>query len=266
VCRLTNGQNRGGSVVDLKRVGRIELRNVNAISEFYGRDFIPYPFMVRDPVRSALQAEAADSAPDRFNHGDLRIFKQWFTTYMTAAIRVECNVQYLGVDTPSLRILAHRSGEFGFLATQHVDDAIEVFALSPYELGAAVAGSVKPTKPGKHAKIVIPEYIPRRSPADDGGARHAVSVPVVTSATAMKVPESTVTVYATIQTHWRPARDWGFDHTKDAVVWVRVSDDGEYIYVPDYSHAKPMTGRGLRDGIDRLIGQDVASLKKLEDG
>lgn len=252
-------------MVDLKRVGRIELRNVNAISEFYGRDFIPYPFMVRDPIHSARNAEDADSVPDRFNHGDLRIFKQWFTTYRSADIRVECNVQYLGVDTPSLRILAHRSGEFGFLATQHLSDAVDVFALSPYELGAAVAGSVKPTKPGKHAKIVIPEYIPRKSrPVDDPGT--PFSVPIVTSNAAVKVPESDVTVYATVQSHWQPARNWGLDPTKDTVVWVRVNDDGDYIYVPDYSHAKPMTVRDLRDGIDRLIGQDVSSLKVSRDG
>ena len=265
MCRLTNGQNRAGSVVDLKRVGRIELRTVNAISEFYGRDFIPYPFMVRDPVHSALNADDADSAPDRFNHGDLRIFKQWFTTYMSADIRVECNVQYLGADTPSVRIMGHRSGEFGFLATQHVDDTVEVFALSPYQVGAAVAGSVKPTKPGKHSKIIIPEYIPRRSrPVDDPGT--PFSVPIITSTAAVKVPESDVTVYATVQSHWQPARNWGIDRTKDTVVWVRVDDDGDYIYVPDYSHAKPMTVRDLRDGIDRLIGQDVSSLKTFRNG
>jgi hypothetical protein len=257
----------GSAVVGLNRVGRIDLRDLTAVSEFHGREFLPYPFMIRDPARRGPSA-GMHSAPDRFNHGDLRIFKPWFTTCMTADIRVECNVQYLGADTPSLRILAHRSGESGFLASQKPDDTIEVFTVSPYELGAATAASALPSKPGKQPNIVIPEYIPRRPrPVDDDTENSfAFSVPVAMPDRPARVPEAEVSVYATIQSHWRPARNWGFDRTKDAAVWLRISADGDYLYVPDYSHAKPMTTRGLRDAIDRLIGEDLKQLLQFRRG
>lgn len=259
-----------GSAVGLNRVGRIDLRDLTAVSEFYGREFLPYPFMIRDPGRRGSREEdgaGLQSAPDRFNHGDLRTFKPWFATCMSADIRVECNVQYLGVDTPSLRLLAHRSGESGFLASQQPDDTIEVFTVSPYELGAATAASVLPSKPGRHPKIIVPEYVPRRPRhADDVDSRVAFSIPVATLDRPARVPESHVSVYATIQSHWRPAREWGFDRAKDAVVWLRISDDGDYLYAPDYSHAKPMTARGLRDAIDRLIGEDLKRLLQFRRG
>jgi hypothetical protein len=46
------------------------------------------------------------------------------------------------------------------------------------------------------------------------------------------------------------------------VVWVRIYDDGEYIYVPDHSHARPMTKSLLHEQIDRLIADDVAILRE----
>ncbi|WP_459968893.1 hypothetical protein [Mycobacterium sp. MUNTM1] len=250
-------------------MGRIDLRDLHAISVYYGREFIPYPFVVRDPERCniyARRADGADPAPDRFNHGDLRVFRQWFTTYLSADIWVECNVQYFSTDPPSQRILAHRSGGYGFLAIQTADHEVDVFTLPPQDLGSAIAGSAVLTKPGKRTKIVIPEYIPRpsRSTAADG-APAAFSVPVTASATTPKVPESEITLYATAQSHWRPTREWGFDRTKDAAVWVRVKDDGDYLYVPDYSHAKPMTARDLRDSVNRLISKDISALKRFQE-
>jgi hypothetical protein len=267
---LTNGKSRDADVVNLKRVGCIDLTDLHAISLYRGREFMPYPFVVRDPKQCNLYGRRTDGvgpAPDRFNHGDLRVFRQWFTTYLSADIWVECNVQYLSADTPSQRILAHRSGGFGFMATQTAGHAVDVFTLPPHELGSAVAGSAALTKPGKRTKMVIPEYIPQVAGlAAADGVPGRLSIPITASAAIPRVPDSEVTVYATVQSHWRPAREWGFDRTKDAAVWVRIKDDGDYLYEPDYSHAKPMTARSLRDGVNRLIGEDISALKRFRNG
>lgn len=254
-------------VVDLNRVGSIALRDLRIISEGYGRDFLPYPFMqtVADPFANYDEYAAhAATVPDRYNEGDLRTFHKWFSTYLQADLRVECSVQYLNSDTAGLRMVTHRSGESGFLAKQESDDAIAVSALSAYDVGAALAGMVELTKPGKHPEIVIPEYARRPKPSGDDGAV-VVQEQIVTRA-AITVPRAEVTVFARVQSHCRPARDWGFDTRKNAVVWVRLSDDGEYIYAPDLSCAKPMTAPVLSDRIERLIAQDVKVLRELRNG
>lgn len=231
---------------------------------------MPYPFVVRDPEECNLYARRTDGAepvPDRFNYGDLRVVRPWFTTLLSADIWVECNVQYLGTDTPSQRILAHRSGGFGFVAIQSAGHQVDIYTLPPLELGSAIAGSATLTKPGKHPKMLIPEYIPQVAESSVvDRVPTAFSIPVTVSAAIPRVAESEVTVYATVQSHWRPTREWGLDRTKDAAVWVRIKDDGDYLYAADYSHAKPMTARSLRESIDRLISADIVALKRFRTG
>ena len=48
-------------------------------------------------------------------------------------------------------------------ATQRPDDVVEMFTLSPYDLGPAIAGMVELTKPGARPVIVIPDYVPQSS-------------------------------------------------------------------------------------------------------
>ncbi|WP_445161757.1 ESX secretion-associated protein EspG [Mycobacterium sp. Dal123C01] len=252
------------SAVLAGQVGTLDLVDLNAISQFYGRDFLPYPFRLTQGPRFATSDEASayvSTVPDRFNHGDLSSFIECVAAYDAADIRVECHVQYIPADTPSLRVIAYRSGHLGFFAAQRPDDdLIDVYAVSPYDLGAAVSDAVSLTQPGMHSEIVIPEYIPRGQAEFDKGAllvRHC-SV----SASEVRIPASDVTAYSTIQSHWRPTRKWGLDRGKRALVWVRVNDDGEYIYVPDHSHAKPMTKSFLREQVDQLIADDVAILRE----
>lgn len=249
--------------VTLKPAGTVDLLDVQLYSEFLGREFLPFPLIPTRPRRIKRHDEYmayARSIPDRFQHGDLHIFKKWFDTYVDADIRVECRVQHFGADTPFVRILAHRREQSGYFATQQPDeDAVDVLSLSPYDLGAAIAGTVELTQPGRNPQIVIPEYVPQslrdadRNAAADG---HRVAKPGVA------VSNDEVTAYATVQSHREPARTWGLDQDKNAVVWVRIKDDGEYIYAPGYRYAKPMTRRELADRIDRLISEDVASLRE----
>jgi hypothetical protein len=252
------------SSVLVSQVGILDLLDLNTISEFYGRDFLPYPFMFTQPSRFATRDEAlayASAVPDRFNHGDLSVFMQCVAAYDAADIRVECHIQYIPADTPSVRVMAYRTGQLGFFTQQRPDaDLIDIYTVSPYDLGAATCEAVSLTQPGRHPEIVIPEYAPRDGAEFDTGAfvvRHRQA-----SRTEVTIPVNEVTAYATVQSHWRPTRKWGLDHGKRAVVWVRIYDDGEYIYVPDHSHARPMTKSLLHEQIDRLIADDVAILRE----
>ncbi|OBK28168.1 hypothetical protein A5634_21070 [Mycobacterium asiaticum] len=252
--------------VDLKQLGRIDLVDLRIINEFMGGEFLPFPFLSTQPERFTYFDEYtayARSIPDRFNHGDLMIFKKWFTSFAEADLRVECRVQHFAGDTPTERILAHRTGQRGFLAIQRPDDAVDIFTLSPYDLGPAIAASVDLGKPGGRPAVVISEYVPQalrdRHEGDDVDHGLDAASPIVLSSTA-------VSAYATVQSHSRPARDWGVDQQKDAVVWISLADDGDYVYVPGYRYAKPMTRQELRQRIDHLIAADVAILRRFRDG
>ncbi len=251
------------SAVDLREVGSIDLIDLDIISTFYGRDFLPYPFMLTRPSRFSTQREFdeyARSVPDRFNSGDFRVFQRSFASYVYSDVRVECHVQYIPPDTDSIRAVAWRLGDAGYLAKQRADeDVIDVYELSPYDLGPAIAESVVLTKPGRRAEIVIPEYVVC---SDNNYAPRDFSVrSVVGAATATEVPRADVTAYARVQSHWRPTRRWGFDRGKKAVVWVRIKDDGEYICSTDFTSVRPMDRRALTEQTDKLIAEDVKSLR-----
>src|ERR1700759_1864305 len=111
-----------------------------------------------------------------------------------------------------------------------------------------------------HSDILLQESVPRCQAEYDTDAFvvHHKSA----STSEVTIPASEVTAYSTIQSHWRPTRKWGLDRGKRALVWVRINDDGEYIYVPDHSHARPMTQSFLQEQIDRLIADDVAILRE----
>jgi hypothetical protein len=47
---------------------------------------------------------------------------------------------------------------------------------------------------------------------------------------------------------------------------VRIKDDGEYLYQPDFGEAKPMSRPMLAERIDRLISEDVKALRQFRNG
>lgn len=256
------------SRVLLTQVGTLALRDLNVIGEFEGRDFLPYPFMFTQPSRFATRDEAlayANTVPDRFKYGDLSSFQECVAAYNAADIRVACHVQYIPADTPSVRAVAYRTGEHGFFAAQRPDtDLIDIHSVSPYDLGEAISDAVALVGPGHHENIVIPEYAPRAKPEFDTGdfvIRHRQA-----SRTELTIGAWEVTAYATVQSHWRPTRKWGRDRNKEAAVWVRINDDGEYIYGRDLSRASPMTKPALRERVDQLIADDVATLREFYRG
>ncbi|OBJ84521.1 ESX secretion-associated protein EspG [Mycobacterium asiaticum] len=248
------------NTVSLQRLGRIEVRDLRVISEYLGRDFLPFPLIPTLAHRFAdlgAYRDYARTVPDRFKHGDLAVFGKWFATYAEADLRVECQVHHFPADSPSTRLLAHRTGELGFLAEQQADDVVDMFTLSAYDLGPAVAGTVELTNPGTRPRIVIPEYVPQAL----RGRATTASDPTWGVGAPVSVSKDAVIAYGTVQSHCRPARTWGLDQDKDAVVWVRLRDDGDYIYAPGYRSATPMSRRDLSGRIDELIAADVASLR-----
>jgi hypothetical protein len=243
----------------------MSLLDLKVISEFDGRKFLPYPFMFTRPSSFGTLEEASAykvTVPDRYYHGDLRAFAECAQAYLDSDIRVECHVQHIPAEAPSVRAVAWRTGQLGFLGVQRPDeDVVDVHTVSPYDLGAAIAEAVPLEDPGGRSAIVVPEYVPRRHRAEFDGEDFSVSHRVA-SPTEVRVPAREVTVYSTVQSHWRPARKWGFDGHKAALVWIRVEEDGDYVYVPDGSHAKPMTRVMLQDRIDRLVADDIAILRE----
>jgi len=242
----------------------MSLLDLKVICEFYDRPFLPYPFMYTgpSPFTSFDEAEAYKvTVPDRFLHGDLRSFLECTKAYLDPDIRVACHVQYIPADTSSVRLIAWRLGQLGFFAAQRPDeDVVDIHTVSPYELGAAVAEAVPLRGPGRHSAIVVPEYVPPR-PAEfdveDFSVNHRLA-----SRTEVTIPSREVTVYSTVQSHWRPPLKWGLDLSTPTLVWIQVKDDGDYVYAPDGSHARPMTRVMLQDRIDRLIADDIAILRE----
>lgn len=207
---------------------------------------------------------------DRYDSGDLRVFKPWAQAYVRADIWVECRVN-LSCDDPDLRILAYRAGESGFLASQRPgEDVVDVFELSPYELGIAVAASAELVGPGARSAIVIPGYLDRfRPPArgavfvgdDDYAAKVSVRVSPDRRRESV-VPAGDVAAMTTVQTRCVPSRGWGVDWGEQVAVCVRVVDDGDYLFGSDLDRAVPVTVRGLADRIDSLIADDVVVLRR----
>jgi hypothetical protein len=253
---------------DLRKIGSVSLLDVDIINSRFGHDFLPYPFMFTQPSRFSWHDEPAEydkyerSVPERFNSGDLAIFQPFALAYVNADIRVECHVQYMPADTPSVRVLAVRRDQLGFLTQQRPDeDVIDVYTLSPYLLGPAVADAVALEKPGRRAGIVIPEYV-RVSNNAGASADRTIRRTTAGATNAIKVPYAEVTAFGTVQTHWRPTRRWGIDPSKKFAVWVRIKDDGEYLYKPDASEATPVTQPILAERIDQLISEDVKALRQ----
>jgi hypothetical protein len=253
------------SPTDLRKIGSISLLDLDIINTIYGRDFLPFPFMYTQPSRFSSQDECSDyerSVPERFNTGDLAIFRDCIGAYAIADIRVECHVQHIPADATSIRVVAIRLEQMGFLAKQRPDDdVIDIYELSPYLLGPAVADSAALQKPGHRSGIIIPEYaqVPNNTRAPDGPTiQHTIEG----TPNSAEVPRAEVTAFGTVQTHWRPTRRWGIDRGKKCDVWVRIKDDGEYLYKPDFSEATPVTKPILAERIDRSISEDIKALRR----
>ncbi|QPI36534.1 hypothetical protein I2456_18895 [Mycobacterium kubicae] len=249
----------------MSRIGQIDLVDVQAISDSLGRDFLPHPFVVSQPSRFDSYQEYEDylaAIHGRLAGGDLVNFDQWVTSYVHADIRVECVVSIVGA--PRGRLLAHRRGPLGFLAVQNSEDhVVDVYAVSPYDLGLAIAGSLALTNAGTTPRIVIPGLV--RRPHGASAEEDLAVLRRESNAGPVSIPRSHVARYARIQSRWQPARDWGFDRTKKTVAYVCIKDDGDYIYAPGFDYLTPMTLSSLHNRLDEMIAEDVTRLRDSRD-
>lgn len=255
--------------VSLKRIGQLELVGLDALTETSGLEYMPHPFAhTRSSPFSGMDeyTRYANALVDRVHHGELRDLGKWFASYRAADLRVECLISRAKGAAPQ-RLMAHRRADAGYLAAQQPDeDVLDVYALSPFELGAAIAGSVELSNPGTRSKIVIPELAGRRPGRQEGADSVPLRSDSVTNPDEEVVPSAQITAFARVQSRWQPAREWGFDRQKKAVVWVHVEDDGDYIYAPGFTHLTPLTTRGLSRRIDQLIAEDIAALTEAAEG
>ena len=247
-----------------REVGALDLLDLQLMNERYGRDSLPYPFMLTRPTRFEFLDELARYAaqlPDRLRSGDLSAFARCLDAWPHADVTVVGHVQYVPADTSSIRVLAFRTGQAGYLLEQRADaDVVDVYTVSPFELGAAISTAMRLEEPGRHPRIVNPEYVPIR-PAnveeDDVVVRHGMS-----TEPGAKVSVSQLAAYGQVQSNWRPVREWGIDARKESLVWVRIEDDGDYLGAPDRSSGIPLTLALLRERIDGLIATDVELLRE----
>ncbi|KAA0096632.1 hypothetical protein CIW49_18305 [Mycolicibacterium sp. P1-18] len=245
-------------------VGALDLFDLQLLNERWGRDSLPYPFMLTRPARFEFLDEVAGYAaqlPDRLRSGDLTNFARCLNALRHADVTVTGHVQYVPADTPSIRVLAFRTGQSGYLLEQRADaDVVDVYTVSPFELAAAVATAMRLESPGCHPLVVNAEHTPSRPAVvddDDVVVRHGM-----TAERGVKTSISQLSAYAQVQSNWRPGREWGIDSRKDSLVWVRIKDDGDYLGAPDRSSGIPLTANLLRERIDGLIAADVEWLRQ----
>lgn len=264
------------ALVAMNGLGSVDLADLAALYELQGYDFLPYPFL---ELRPAEQHDASTPVVERFADGDLRIFRDWIAAYPRADLWVECRVvNYLSPDTAGIGILGYRMGESGFFASQRPDrDLVDVSTVSPYELGAAVTASVALSQPGIHPQIDVPGYTKRfaasAQAADPGSVSdvdddaYEISVRDTSWSTpvepiGMTMADEDIATLVVIQSRCQPVQAWGPDLDRKLVVCVRIKDDGEYIFAPDFSHATPLTAQMLHKRVDQLIAEDVAVLRQ----
>jgi hypothetical protein len=260
----------------LTKLGSIRVAEVDALSQFAGRDFLPFPFTLTEPDPERVYGDGrhayVSSVVEQYQSGDLQAFTKWARAYESADIRVECRAFYSSDGAAPVRLIAHRQDQWGFLSLQRPGDVVDVFTLSPYDLGAAVAEAVTLTKPGQRAQIrVAPDLVPRiwlSTPSADSVEtaedhhRAQIREEVIGRAKPREFGHDEFAASATVQSHWRPSREWGFDHGKNAVIWVTVKGDGDYICAQGSNRATPMTRDALSRQIDALIAEDVAVLRE----
>lgn len=256
--------------METSRVGSIAVVDLEALARLRGDYSLPYPLGRSRPVGSAWLL-GLDEAPlaDRLNGGDPAVFRDWLESCASADIWVECRVNYTCADEPDTRIHAFRSGRSAFLAKQRPDeklvDVVEISSLSMEDLGSVVAASVGLTKPGAHARIVVPRFS-RSSSTElrDSDEDFSVSIRDIApdDSAPIVVDDVRVTAMGALQSRCDETARWGVDETKDVVAWVYIEDDGDYVFSPDFSIAIPLGVDMLEKRINGLIASDVAALRQ----
>jgi hypothetical protein len=263
------------TTIALKRVGSVELTDWIGMCAGQG-DGIPYPLWRtrRDPYWGVVEQGLPPFA-ERF-HGELGPLQEWAETYARADIWVECRVRAFASDLNDIRLVAHRMGEAGFVATQRpIGDVVDVYRLSTLDIGAAVADRADLVRPGTRPSIAIAGFLdnfigtgigPDSLSVDDSGEEddYGFSVRHIepTRSDSVRISCDDVLLLATVQSHCDPLQIRGVDWGRDVAAWVRVKGDGDYIYAAGRDRLVPVNSQTLRGKVDELIAADVRTLRK----
>ena len=242
---------------DLTRIGSMTPLELIMLAKYVRMEDLPFPFLgcYRHPFLKIEEYLAhQDEVISSYLAEEDKCVNHWFASFLHADIWVECM-------TPLLPMLAHRRGQVGYFAVQRFGDlTIDVYSVSPYNLGSAIASGAALSKPGRKERVVLPGMpIPTLAEqsahdSDDFTIAHTVTSPMISVLTA-PYGESTV------QSRYQPARERRFDITRARVKWVSVDGDGDYIAEPERKYFTPMSRQALTRRIDELIASDVRAVR-----
>lgn len=231
-------------------VGTAAVVDLEAACELYGRDVLPYPLGRSRPVGSVwLLTREVAPVEDRLHDGDLRGVRTWVEAFFQQDVWAGCRVRFSGEGTPDLRVHGLVAGESGFVAVQHADpdgvDTVVFYSVSPADVSAVIAYSVGLVRPGCHTRIAV-AGLEDRLPAppesideyDDFG--FPIPRPESDYPAVRLVDGRDVVAIGTVQSQCGPTR-----------YWVKVHDDGDYLYAPDNAgYAEPLDAEALRACLD----------------
>ena len=228
---VTGAPNRG-TTATLDVVGTAAVVDLEAACALYGRDELPYPLGRSRPVGSVwLLTREVAPVEDRLNGGDLRGFRTWVKAVVQQDFGVGCRVYFSDGGTPDLRVQGLAAGGSGFVALQRADldgiDTVDLYSVSPADVGAVIADSVGLVGPGSHARIAVVGLedrlpIPPESMDEYDGFGFPIPRPESDGPAVRLVDRRDVVAIGTVQSLCGATR-----------YWVRVDEDGDYLYAPD---------------------------------
>ncbi|SUA31517.1 Uncharacterised protein [Mycolicibacterium fortuitum] len=251
----------------MRRVGDLDPLDLRILFESRGLEFLPYPIAMYGTrtLGSAEKYEAhAADVVSRFSSGDLAVFRPCLAIILSEPdIRVEYYSHNLETDKPLHRVAFFRKGQQACLLRQlGDDDRVEVGTLSAFDIGAAITVMAPTPKPGSYPAVTVEGYTASEdaAAAAAGSSEPTVRQRVSSSSGLPHIATEDIEGFGSVQSDWRPARDWGRDPDKELIRWV-YTKQGTYMLARDDKTAAPMTTAALLTRIDKSIAADAASLR-----
>lgn len=246
----------------LRPVGDIEATDLRILFEACGAEFLPYPiaqYGARSMGSAEHYARHAAAVLAAFRDGELsKLAPPLDLVLSNPDLRVEYYAHDLERDKPIHRVAAFRRGDHACLLRQvGVDDRVEINTLSPFDIGAAIADMTPALRQGRHPAVIVDGYT---SIAEATSASTDITQRVSGVGNLPRFGTSDLSAFGSVQSSWRPARQWGRDPDKELIRWVYTGGDS-YLVERDGSWARPVGLDMLRNRIDEGIAVDVAAIR-----
>ncbi|WP_234799952.1 hypothetical protein [Mycolicibacterium diernhoferi] len=139
-------------------------------------------------------------------------------------------------------------------------DVVDIHRVTSYALAGVIAESVGLVGPGRHVRVAVSGGGDRLPPApaavdeyDDFGFLIPSAEPG--DAALSVVDARDVAAIGTVRTWQDRHRHWGDDANSHVLQWIRVAEDGDYLYAPGgVGYAEPLDVELLRTCVEELIG------------